>query len=66
MSASPKLSRSWLQERDPKIKYIEAQEEKKMVVYQEQYKVTMVDQELDKGGGWMAYQVQGSLSSLNT
>ena len=66
MSASPNLSRSWLQERDLKIKDIEAQEEKKMVVYQEQYKVKMVDQELDKGGGWMAYQVQGFLSSLNT
>ena len=63
MPAPPKLCRSWPQERDPKkIKDSEAQEEKKMVVYQEQYKV---DQELDKGGGWMAYQVQGSLSSLN-
>ena len=44
MLASPKLSRSWLQERDPKIKDSEAQAQG---VYQEQYKVTMVDQEQD-------------------
>ena len=49
MPAPPKLCRSWPQERDPKkIKDSEAQEEKKMVVYEEQYKATMVDQELDK------------------
>ena len=48
MSAPPKLCRSWPQERDPKIKDSEAQEEKKMVVYEEQYKATMVDQELDE------------------
>ena len=49
MPAPPKLCRSWPQERDPKkIKDIEAQEEKKMVVNEEQYKATMVDQELDE------------------
>ena len=49
MLASPKLCRSWPQERDPKkIKDSEAQEEKKMVVYEEQYKTTMEDQELDE------------------
>ena len=49
MPAPPKLCKSWRQERDPKkIKDSEAQEEKKMVVYEEQYKTTMVDQELDE------------------
>ena len=49
MPAPPKLCRSWPLERDPKkIKDSEAQEEKKMVVYEEQYKATMVDQELDE------------------
>ena len=49
MLAPPKLCRSWPQERDPKkIRDSEAQEEKKMVVYEEQYKTTMVDQELDE------------------
>ena len=49
MPAPPKLCRSWPQERDPKkIKDSEAQEEKKMVVYQEQYKATKVDHELDE------------------
>ena len=48
MSAPLKLCRSWPQERDPQIKDSEAQEYKKMVVYQEQYKATKVDQELDK------------------
>ena len=49
MPVPPKLCMSWLQERDlKKIKDSEAQEEKKMVVYEEQYKATMVDQELDE------------------
>ena len=49
MSAPPKLRRSWPQERDPKkIDDSEAQEEKKMVVYEEQYKTTIEDQELDE------------------
>ena len=49
MPAPPKLCSSWPQERDSKkIKDSEAQEEKKMVVYEEQYKATMVDQELDE------------------
>ena len=64
----PNLFRSWLHERDPKIKDSEAQEEKKIVVYQEQYKVTMVDQELDKvkvvEGEWPTKSK--APSSLNT
>ena len=49
MPAPPKLCRSWPQKRDPKrIKDSEAQEEKKMVVYEEHYKATMVDQKLDE------------------
>ena len=66
MPAPPKLCRSWPQERDPKkTTDSEAQEEKKMVVYEEQYKSTMVDQELDEAKVFTTYQVQGSLSSLN-
>ena len=49
MPAPPSLCRNWPQERDPKkIKDSEAQEEKKMVVYDEQYKATMVGQKLDE------------------
>ena len=49
MPAPPKLCRSWPQETDPKkTTDSEAQEEKKMLVYEEQYKATMVDQELDE------------------